>query len=86
MSYFPDDRPARLRPAIILPAVVALVLGLSMIHFLDWASFLWPLGALLILAHTVLSYRLGLIVERARSQSSSDFLRGFRQGLTRRPD
>ena len=86
MPYFPDDRPAKLRPAIILPAAVAVVLGLSMIHFLNWATFLWPLGVLLILVHTVLFYHLGRVAERARSQSSSDFLRGFRVGLLRRPD
>ena len=86
MAYFPDHRPIRLRPAIILAEVGALVLALSVIAFSNPTGSLWLVGVIMILVHTILFYRLGRMSERALSQSSPDFLRGLKQGLMGKRD
>ena len=86
MAYFPDRRPIQLRPAIILCEVAALVVALSVIAFSDPGRYLWLVGVILILVHTILFYRLGRISERARAQSSPAFFRGLKQGLMGRGD
>jgi hypothetical protein len=86
MAYFPDHRPVRLRPAIILCEVAALVAALSVIALSNPGGYLWLVGVILILVHTILFYRLGRMSERGRAQSSPDFFRGLKQGLMGRRD
>jgi high-affinity K+ transport system ATPase subunit B len=86
MSYFPDHRSVKLRPALVLIELAALVIVLSVIHLTNRTEYLWLVGIAVVLLHTMLFYRLGRLSERARAQSSSEFLRGLKQGLMRRPD
>ncbi len=88
MSYFPGQRPKRLRPLLSLFALGALVLGLSVIVFTHpYPSVsLWLVGIVMILLHTILFYRLGRMSERVRANSSQDFFRGLKQGLTGKRD
>ncbi len=88
MSFLPDQRPKRLRPLLSLFALGALVLGLSVIVFSHpYPSVsLWLVGIMMILLHTILFYRLGRMSERVGANSSQDFFRGLKQGLTGRRD
>ncbi len=88
MSYLPDQRPEWLRPLLSLFALGALVLGLSVIVFSrpHPSVSLWLVGIILILLHTILFYRLGRKSERVLAQSSQDFFRGLKRGLTGRYD
>ncbi len=86
MSYQPDQRPVMLHPLIALFEIGAFVLGLSAIALSNPSLSIWLVGVSLMLLHTMLFYRLGRLSERARVQSSSDFFRGFKQGLTGRRD
>ncbi len=86
MAYFPDNRPVRLRPVIILCEVAVLVAALTVIALSNPGGYLLLVGVILILVHTMLFYRLGRMSERVRAQSSPDFFRGLKQGLMGRRD
>lgn len=80
------DQPQRLRLHIILPEVGALILGLSVIALSQQPVAVWLVGVMMIVLHTLLFYRLGKMSGRLTTEGSSDFFRGFKQGLMGRPD
>ena len=82
MPCLPGHRPTRVRPEIVLPEVAALVLVLSFLILSNASLLLSLVGAILVLLHTTLFYRLGRISERARSQPSPGFVRDLGQRLT----
>ncbi len=85
MPGLPDHQPRRLRLLVILLEVGALILGLSAIALSQQPVAVWLMGVILIVLHTLLFYRLGRASGRVTTEGSSDFFRGFKQGLMGRP-
>ncbi len=86
MPYLPEQLQKRLRLSIVLPEVVAVILGVSAIALSHQHLELWLVGVMLIVLHTLLFYRLGKVSERIRTEGSPAFLRGFKRGLTGHPE
>ncbi len=84
MPSLPNHRSIRLRPQIILPEVVALVVILSTIAISKPSASVWLLGIVVFLLHTILFYRCGRMSERVRAQPSPNFIRDLRQRLRER--
>lgn len=76
----------RLRLSVVLPELLAVILGLSAIGLSQQPLVIWLVGVLMIVLHTLLFYRLGKASERIRTEGSSEFLRGFKRGLTGQND
>ena len=86
MPLLPDNQPRRLSLHVILLEVGALILALSAIALSRQTVTIWLVSVMMIVLHTLLFYRLGKISERLTTRGSSDFFRGFKQGLMGRPD
>ncbi len=86
MLSLPHYRPQGPRLHIILLEIAAFTIGLSAIALSQQPVAIGLVGIMLITLHTLLIYRMGKIAGRLTTADSTDFLRGFKQGLVGRPD